>query len=67
MQLFAKIFPSLWFDPISEGIGKLQKIMSHILKFLTFGVNVAKMIRKDLKFLSLEKMFQKWLEKIGDS
>jgi hypothetical protein len=35
MQLFAKIFHFLWFDPISKGIGKLQKMISQILKFLT--------------------------------
>jgi hypothetical protein len=46
MQLFAKIFPSLWFDPISEGIGKLQKLISQILKFLALETMLQKSLKK---------------------
>jgi len=42
MQLFARIFLSLWFDPISKGIGKLQKMISQNLKFLA----LEKMLQK---------------------
>jgi hypothetical protein len=41
MQLFAKIFPTLWFDPISKGIGKLQKMISQKFQIPNFGKRVS--------------------------